>query len=183
LLLLLVLAFAFAFALEKDDRDGDADRTYTGTTDEMGHSALQTGQTRRLGWLLRTPLIPRLSRSSRRIPGSSHWNKQGQQYKCPHLVTTGSTTSSKQMLHENRLSVMLLLLLVLLAAVASWQQSLVMPLFVGIVVSLVNSQDSAGREGLLLLLISIAGLFVWLFGWLVAISTTFQNFWFYIEQE
>lgn len=96
--LLLVLGFG--------PGDRDADRTYTGTTPERGHSDLQTGHRRRLGLLppYRKLLIPRLFRSSWLMPGSSHWNKHGQQYRCPHLVTTGSTTSSKQMLHENRLS-------------------------------------------------------------------------------
>ena len=44
---------------------------------------MQTGQSRvSLGWFI-------------------HWNMQTQQYRCPHVETTGSFAISRQMLHSN----------------------------------------------------------------------------------
>ena len=51
-----------------------------------------------------TCIIPKPARSCGSRPGSNHWKRQGQQYKWPHAVTTGSCTASKQMLQLNRAS-------------------------------------------------------------------------------
>jgi hypothetical protein len=76
-----------------------------GTIIGTAHDALHTGHTRRLSSTrcLAKILFPvSACRSAGSIPGSSHWYKQGQQYKCPHCVTTGSRTASKQMLQPKR---------------------------------------------------------------------------------
>jgi len=51
-----------------------------------------------------TGIIPKPARSCGNRPGSNHWKRQGQQYKWPHAVTTGSCTASKQMLQLKRAS-------------------------------------------------------------------------------
>lgn len=58
-------------------------RPYSGITFSLLMAALQTGHSCRDGLV------------------SSHWCKQGQQNKWPHMLTTASLAVSKQMLHSN----------------------------------------------------------------------------------
>jgi hypothetical protein len=79
-------------------------RTYTGTKLGTEQGALQTGQTLRDSLMLNPNDAtgnPSDCRSEAIIPGSSHLKRQGQQYKWPHCVTTGSVTASRQMLQLN----------------------------------------------------------------------------------
>lgn len=70
---------------------------------------MHTGQTRRVSLMAKTAAetdegSPSDCRSPGNIPGSSHRNRHGQQYRCPHCVTTGSVTASKHMLQLKRAS-------------------------------------------------------------------------------
>lgn len=58
-------------------------RPYNGITFSLLMAALHTGHSWRVGRV------------------SSHWCKQGQQNRCPHILTTASLAVSKQILHSN----------------------------------------------------------------------------------
>ena len=103
-----------AAAVGVDAGVGSDDRTYIGTIVLIVQVALQTGQARRDGsGCCCNGFNPSRNRSAGYIPASNHLYKHGQQYKCPHCVTTGSTTASKHILQLNRASKLLLLLLLL----------------------------------------------------------------------
>ena len=83
--------------------------TYNGIIEVTEQDDLHTGQTRCDGSTGGNAKLGvgncKACRSTTVKPGSIHRNKHPQQYKCPHCVTTGSETSSKQILQLKRGSV------------------------------------------------------------------------------
>jgi hypothetical protein len=84
--------------------------TYSGTKLGTEQGALHTGHTRRVSFTVMAKAAetdegsPSDCLSPGSIPGSSHRNRHGQQYRWPHCVTTGSVTASKHMLQLKRAS-------------------------------------------------------------------------------